>query len=329
MLFWELTARCNLRCVHCRRLTEAAAEEELLTEEVQGVFESAASLGKPIIVFSGGEPLLREDWRELADAARRLDLPTALATNGTLIDPATAEQVAAAGFRRVAVSLDGADAATHDAFRGVESAFDRAIAGITELQHAGTAVQINATVAAHNVDQLPSLYALACSLRAVALHLFLLVPVGCGAEISRSHQLPPETCEQVLNWICDRQMSRHLELRATCAPQYCRVATQRGIKPQSRGCLAGGSVIFVSSAGEVFPCGYLPVSCGSVRRHSLADIWRGSNVFAKLRDFEQLKGKCGRCEFKTVCGGCRARAFAATGDYLEAEPACAYEPQKG
>jgi len=329
LLFWESTVRCNLRCAHCRRIETAdeAAREDLTTAEFSSVLDSAAELGKPIIVFSGGEPLMRPDWQALADHARTLGLPTALATNGTLVDAALAGRIAEAGFRRVSVSLDGADAATHDAFRRVEGSFGRALAGIAALRGAGVPVQVNATIANHNVGQLDALYALVRSVGAEALHLFLLVPVGCGAEIEESHQLAPETYERVLAWALDRQAEGQLELKATCAPHYYRLAAQRGVMPKhSRGCLCGVSVAFVSHKGDVFPCGYLPVQCGSVRRQSLADIWRTSPVFVKLRDFEQLTGKCGQCEFKRVCGGCRARAFALTGDYLASEPACTYRP---
>lgn len=339
MLFWESTARCNLACVHCRRLdvAEAAAKDDLTTEEFRRVLDSAATLGGPVVVFSGGEPLLRDDWETLAAHAASLRLPTALATNGTLIDDALAGRIAAAEFRRVSVSLDGPDAASHDAFRGVGGAFEAALAGIAALRRRDVPVQINATIAAHNAARLDELYDLARSVGAVALHLFLLVPVGCGVRIAETHQLAPAAYERVLNWLLDRQQGGGtpgggavLELKATCAPHYYRLAAQRGLDVgRSRGCLCGVSVVFVSHSGEVFPCGYLPVHCGSVRRRALADIWRGSEVFAALRDYDRLGGKCGRCEFGGVCGGCRARAYALTGDYLAAEPACTHRPAPG
>lgn len=335
LLFWESTARCNLACIHCRRLdTDGESADDLTTDEFRGVLDSAATLGSPIVVFSGGEPLMRDDWEALAAHAAALSLPTALATNGTMIDAATAGRIRRAGFRRVSVSLDGADADTHDAFRGVDGAFAGAVAGIGELRKLGQAVQINCTIAAHNADQLDAFGELARSLGAEALHLFLLVPVGCGAQIAESHQLPPETYERVLRWVCDRQLAAPpdrddaLELKATCAPHYYRLAARRGLAPSgSRGCLAGVAVAFVSHAGDVFPCGYLPVVCGSVRRQPFADIWRDAPVFADLRDYSRLKGKCGACEYRDICGGCRARAYAATGDYLAAETACNYQPQ--
>jgi radical SAM protein with 4Fe4S-binding SPASM domain len=328
-VFWESTIRCNLACVHCRRVDdEQTVSLDLKTHEVRAMLESIATLGRPIFVFSGGEPLMRPDWRELADHARSLEIPTALATNGTLIDAGVARQIASAGFRRVSISLDGADAATHDLFRGLPGAFDEAVAGIGRLREAGVPFQINATIAAHNDGQLDRLYELARDLGAEALHLFLLVPVGCGAQIGPTHQLDARRYEHVLEWVCDRWAGgAGLELKATCAPHFYRLASQRGLDVgHGRGCLCGVSVLFVSHSGEVFPCGYLPVRCGSVRETPLADIWRDSEVFAELRDFDKLKGKCGRCEYRRVCGGCRARAYAATGDYLGPEPTCTHLP---
>jgi radical SAM protein with 4Fe4S-binding SPASM domain len=370
LLFWESTSRCNLACVHCRRQDiDHPSACDLSTTPAKSLIDSASRMGKPIFVFSGGEPLVRDDWEELAAHARGLGVATALATNGTLIDPSMARRIASAGFHRVAVSLDGADSRTHDAFRGVVGCFDAAIAGLRLLRASGVPTQINATIAGHNDNQLDQLYDLALSLGASALHLFLLVPVGCGVQIERSHQLSPRRYEQVLQWLCRRSgtgvppvsfsasaareqseethgqdahatrthgQDAHaaLELRATCAPHYYRVAAQslgqEGLQPgRSRGCLCGQSVIFVSHRGQVFPCGYLPIDCGNVMDEPLELIWERSAVLRSLRDPSKLTGKCGRCEFKTICGGCRARAFAATGDYLAAEPACEHQPGQG
>ena len=333
LLFWESTSGCNLSCVHCRRLKvagQANSAEELSTVSMQAVLESAARLGKPVIVFSGGEPLLRSDWPILATHAKSLGLPTALATNGTMIDAALASKIADANFRRVSVSLDGADAVTHDPFRGVTGAFERAMSGIAAMRHAGVPVQINAGITAHNFSQLDQLYELCKTVGAAALHLFLLVPVGCGVQIEKTHQLSPAQYEQVLNWVCDRQSTASIEVRATCAPHYYRIASQRNLtlRRVSRGCLAGTGVVFVSSDGDVFPCGYFPVPCGSVLRQSLEEIWKTSSVLEALRDPSRLTGKCGLCEFKVICGGCRARAYAHSGDFLSAEPACNYQPRK-
>ena len=328
LLFWESTARCNLACIHCRRLDsdDPRAADDLTSGEMRGVLDSAARLGRPIIVFSGGEPLMRDDWEALARHAAGLGLPTALATNGTLVDGAVAARIAAAGFRRVSISFDGADAATHDAFRGVEGAFEAALRGAACIRAAGVALQVNATIAAHNDHQLDALLGLARRIGAEALHLFLLVPVGCGVQIGPSHQLSADRYEAVLRWVAKRQ-GQDMEIKATCAPHYNRIAAQAGVKgAHGRGCLCGVAVAFVSHSGEVFPCGYLPVPCGNVRQTPLDETWRTSEVFARLRDFDALEGKCGVCGFRRACGGCRARAYAVTGNYLAEEPSCGYQP---
>ncbi|MFW6133184.1 MAG: radical SAM protein [Planctomycetota bacterium] len=325
MLFWETTARCNLRCAHCRR-SDPGADDDLTLAEARAMFADAAALGRPVVVFSGGEPLLRDDWEELAAAARACGLPVALATNGTLIDDALAQRVAGAGFRRVAVSIDGPDAATHDALRGRRGAFDAAIAGLAALRKAGQPTQINTTVTRSNADKLDDVLTTARAAGAQAVHLFLLVPVGCGLELARTQQLSGEQFDRVLRWLVNRQVATAggIELRATCAPQYGRIAARHGLPVRGGGCLSGRSVVFVGHAGRVQPCGYLPVTCGDVRRDDLATIWRRSCVLGDLRDPGRLGGACGACDYAAACGGCRARAFAATGDYLAAEPGCPY-----
>lgn len=324
MLFWESTTRCNLACAHCRRLNTLPADDELTTDEVKTFLQSAARLGPPMIVFSGGEPLLREDWRDLATFAHELELPIALATNGTLIDGGVAKKIRDAKFRRVSVSLDGADATTHDALRG-EGNFVRALVGVERLRAAGVPVQFNVTMTRSNAHQLDALAKLAREHNAVAMHLFMLVPVGCGIQIAPSQQLPPADYLRVLEWVCEHHHESGLEFRATCGPQVYRVAKGRGVDlGRGRGCLCGRSVAFVSHRGEVFPCGYLPVRCGSVREEPLEAIWQTSDVFATLRDDTKLEGACGACYFVDVCGGCRARALADTGDYLSADASCPF-----
>ncbi len=370
LIFWETTAGCNLNCIHCRRMTIAdqLLPHDLTTAESLEMVEQIAAFARPILVLSGGEPLFRGDIFEIARHATDLDIIVALATNGTMIDASVAKKIKAAGIRRVSVSFDGADASTHDIFRG-RGAFDQAVKGITALREEGVPFQINTTVARHNVHQMPETLALAKSLGAVALHLFLLVPVGCGVEIADDQQISPAEYEDVLNWMYDAEMEGEIELKATCAPHYFRIVRQRQAEerrqgiirqgPQSmrrqrhagghphggdgahrghpggntamnamtKGCLAGTGVAFISHRGEVFPCGYLPLEAGNVRRQPLQEIWEESPLFAELRDPDLLGGKCGACEFKRVCSGCRARAYGMTGDYLGEEPFCTYQPR--
>ena len=329
MVFWETTARCNLECVHCRRLDLEQCKDELTTEQTKSMIDSIAEMGKPVLVFSGGEPLERNDWAELAQYATDLDIPIALATNGTLVTEEIANKIAQVGFRRVSISIDGPTAKLHDSFRGLPGAFESALKGARLIMQAGVEVQFNVTVTTHNQNSLEELYDLAIAEGVKAMHMFLLVPVGCGVELAETQQLGPEKYEQVLNWICDKQQLDQLEIRSTCGPHYYRVAAQRKMKQaRGRGCLCGISVMFVSHKGQVFPCGYLPIECGNVKEQSIKDIWSSSETFAKLRDYELLTGKCGDCNFKKICGGCRARAFGATGNFLSEEPFCNYNPDK-
>jgi AdoMet-dependent heme synthase len=392
LIFWELTKGCNLRCIHCRAsATELSSPSDLSTQAAQEIIDQIAAVSAPILVLSGGEPLFRPDIFQLARYGTDKGLRVALATNGTMVTKQVARLIVESGVRRVAISLDGADALTHDSFRGIPGAFDAAIAGFRNLKSLGMSVQINTTIARHNAHQLPQVLDLAKSLGADALHTFLLVPVGCGVDIAAEQMVPPEEYERLLNWFYDRSLEGGIEMKATCAPHYFRVVRQRRVaehrsataaaqaaqpvviaaqdsqssgtsigptemampgstgmelKPHgigqpvghpgshpsdmnamTKGCLAGTAVCFISHQGEVYPCGYLPALAGDLRSQSFADIWANSAVFNQLRDANNLKGKCGCCEFRNICMGCRARAFAATGDYLDEEPFCVYQPR--
>jgi radical SAM protein with 4Fe4S-binding SPASM domain len=384
LIFWEVTKGCNLRCIHCRATaTELMSPNDLPTSKALDIISQIADFGNPILVLSGGEPLYRRDIFQLAEYATSRGLRAALATNGTTVTKDVADKIKGSGIKRVSISLDGADATTHDTFRGIPGAFEAAIYGMKNLQQIGVSVQINTTVARHNAHQLPDVLALARNLGADALHTFLLVPVGCGVDIAAEQMVPPEEYERMLNWFYDQSLNGEIELKATCAPHYFRVLRQRraadrmagkqqpatpashhpheigptdmtmpgstgiSLRPSSgppkghsghpgghpgdmnamtKGCLAGTGVCFISHEGEVFPCGYLPALAGDLRKQNFAEIWNDSEVFGMLRDDDNLKGKCGCCEFRHVCMGCRARAFAATGDYLAEEPFCVYEP---
>ena len=370
LVFWETTAGCNLSCIHCRRITVAdrLVPQDLTTQESLDLVDQIAAFASPILVLSGGEPLFRPDIYDIAAHASVRGLIVALATNATLVDADAAQRIKAAGIRRVSVSFDGADAPTHDVFRGA-GAFDRTLEGIEHLRRAGVPFQINTTVARHNVHQMPQALQLAKDLGSEALHLFLLVPVGCGVEIAEDAQITPTEYEAVLSWMYEAEMEGGIELKATCAPHYFRIARQRQVEERrqgivrerpashrrqegtgghpggrpgvdgdqtrsarrmsamTKGCLAGTGVCFVSHRGEVFPCGYLPVEAGNIRREPFQAIWEGSQLFRELRDPDLLGGKCGICEFKRVCGGCRARAYGMTQEYLGEEPFCTYEPK--
>lgn len=340
LVFWELTTACNLKCVHCRACpVDQRSPEDLTTGQGKALLDDIADYAKPAVVLSGGEPLVRPDVFELAQHGTRRGLRMLLATNGTLVSPNVARRIAQVGIQRVSVSIDGATAASHDSFRRIDGAFEQAWRGIENLKAVGMPFQINTTVSKHNITEIPDILDLAVKGGAVALHIFLLVPTGCGKEIADEEMIDPEEYERVLNWFYDRSKDVTINLKATCAPHYYRIMRQRakldGTKPVvtahghdavTKGCLAGSAVCFVSHKGEVYPCGYLPVSAGNVKDTSFKTIWEEAEVFRILRDEDNLEGKCGCCEYRRVCMGCRARAYAYTGSYLAPEPYCVYEP---
>ena len=262
-----------------------------------------------------------------------------MAPNGTLITENIAKQMADSGIQRISISLDGAIRESHDRFRGVDGAFEGALRGIRLAKDAGIEFQINTTITKTNLHEIPKIQDLAVKLGAVAHHIFLLVPTGRGKYIV-DQEITAIEYERTLNWLYDQKEKTPLQLKATCAPHYYRILRQRakqegksitfkthGMDAMTRGCLGGTGFCFISHRGIVQPCGFLDVNCGDITHASFADIWNRSDIFLSLRNFDELKGKCGDCEFKKVCGGCRARAYEATGDFLAEEPLCSYQPR--
>lgn len=326
IVFWETTARCNLNCLHCRRqdMGPGADARELSTDEAKAWIGGLAEWCRPLLILSGGEPLVRADIFEIAAFASGKGFPVALATNGTLVSSGIAEEIQKAGVRRVSVSLDGAEAATHDELRGVRGAFKTALAGLRALKSAGVSTQINMTVCRRNRGEVPALFSLVKREGADAVHLFLFVPVGCGLAYGKDQELEPGEVEELMRWFHRADGRAGIESRMTCAPQYQRLLAEEGgaLAVRPRGCLAGRSVCFVSHTGEVYPCGYFPVSAGNIREAGLQAIWEGAPVFGDLRDPDRLGAPCGECLYSVACGGCRARAFTATGDYLAGDHTC-------
>lgn len=341
LVAWEITRNCNLECVHCRAsATKGPYTGELDTEAAFRLLDQMAELGEPIVILTGGEPLLRQDIFEVAKYGTKKNLRMVMAPNGTLITDKIAAKLVESGIKRISISLDGASKESHDKFRGVKGAFDGALRGIQHAKNAGIEFQINTTITKTNLDQIPAIQQLAVDLGAVAHHIFLLVPTGRGKYIL-DQEITSAEYEATLNWFYDQKEKTTLQLKATCAPHYYRILRQRakeegktvtfqshGLDAVTRGCLGGTGFCFISHRGIVQPCGFLDVNCGDVTRESFVEIWKNSKVFQELRNFNELKGKCGVCEYKRVCGGCRARAYEATGDYLAEEPLCSYLPQK-
>ncbi|MHB0977105.1 MAG: heme b synthase [Candidatus Aquicultorales bacterium] len=348
MIAWEITRSCNLACVHCRASAlHGPYPGELTTEQAFGLIDNIASFANPIVILTGGEPLERSDFFEIAEYGRDKGLRMVVGTNATLLTPEIARKLKEVGIPRMSVSIDFPNAEGHDNFRGVPGAFDDAVRGIKIAQDAGVEIQINSTITKLNVDYLDELLQLAKDLGAVAFHPFLLVPTGRGKELEEQ-ELPPEEYERTLNWVYDKQKeTKDIFFKPTDAPHYFRIMRQRakeegtsgsammsghphaarGLETMTRGCLGGIGFCFISHVGQVQPCGYFDKAAGNVKEQTFKEVWEESKLFNDLRDYELLKGKCGVCEFKRICGGCRARAYEATGDYLAEEPYCMYEPK--
>lgn len=304
------------------------------------VIDQIRELGNPVVILTGGEPLIRKDIFSLAAYGTKKGLRMVMGSNGTLITPEIAKRISDSGIKRVGISLDGATSRSHDSFRQIEGAFHRAMEGIRNLREQGIEFQINTTLTRNNLSEAEGILDLSVRLGAAAHHVFLLVPTGRAKEILSQGLTAPEY-EETLRGFYQRQSGVSLEFKATCAPQYYRIMSQEpraederlgrnshGLDAITRGCLAGISYCFISHQGIVQPCGYLELNSGDLREATLRDIWTNSSVFLNLRDFSKYKGKCGRCEYIAVCGGCRARAYEATGDYLAEEPLCVHSPPR-
>lgn len=343
-LAWEITRRCNLHCVHCRSSSEFELKEHLdfPTSEAYRILDDIASFTKPVVVLSGGEPLLRADVFEIAQHGTDKGLRMCLATNGTLVTPEVCGKIKDAGIRMVSLSLDGATAEVHDNFRQQPGAFEGTLRAARFLKEYGIDFLINSSFTKRNQVDIPKVYRLAKGLGATAWYMFMIVPTGRGEDILEE-LISPKDYEQILDWHYEMEKDEdELLVRPTCAPHYYRVRLQKAkaegerVKHRTlkfstggaKGCLAGQLIALIDVDGNVLPCSYFPLPAGNIRQQSLREIWQGSPLFKELRDFESYKGRCGVCEYLSVCGGCRARVYAVSGDYLQEEPFCAYRPRR-
>jgi radical SAM protein len=351
LVIWETTRACSLACRHCRASACPGRDPgELTTGEGKLLLNEVAEMGTPLVVFSGGDPLNRPDLPELVRYGKERGLRTATipATTPAL----TLEQVILlkrAGLDQMALSLDFPRADLHDAFRGVPGAFDRTVAAASWAREAGLPLQINTTVCGATAPYLEEMASFVETLGIVFWEVFFLVPTGRGALLPG---LSASECERIFDIIYRRQKRASFVVKVTEAPHYRRHVAQRearglerrtgmvelpavlrrsegpggtvGLAP--RGVNAGNGFLFVSHVGEIFPSGFLPLPAGSFRTISLAEAYRTSALFRQLRTPDYLKGRCGRCEYRRICGGSRSRAFALLGDHLESDPWCAYEP---
>ncbi len=339
IIAWEITRSCNLSCVHCRAAAEFGHYPgELSLDQIKAVIDDIVTISNPIIILTGGEPLMRPDIWEIVDYCHEQGAMPVIGTNATLITEEIAAKMAEHRIPRISVSIDFPTAEGHDTFRGQPGCFDATVAGIKIAKAHGVGVQINTTVTTRNAHVIEEIHDLAESLNVDAFHIFMLVPTGRGSEIL-AEELPPKEYEEVLTWAYHRQKTSPLHFKPTDAPHYYRIIRQLakaegrkvtreeyGLDAMTRGCLGGITFCFISHVGDIQPCGYFDMQLGNVKEQPFSQIWTESKVFNDLRDYSLLKGKCGACEYKAVCGGCRARALEITGDYLEAEPYCIYEP---
>ncbi|MFB6169844.1 MAG: TIGR04053 family radical SAM/SPASM domain-containing protein [Haloarculaceae archaeon] len=339
VLVWELTQACELACEHCRADARPGRHpDELTTAEGKAFLSDVTRFGDgQLVVLSGGDPLARDDVTDLVAFGTDRGLRMTLTPSGTAsLTPDRVEALADAGLRRMALSLDGASPDAHDAFRGEAGSFESTVRAARAAREAGLPLQVNTTVCAATVDELPAIRDLVADLGAVLWSVFFLVPVGRGRVLD---PVSPDRAESVMAWLCDVAESAPFGVKTTEAPHYRRVAIQQRRAAAATeapptddvgrrtGITAGDGFAFVSHVGEVYPSGFLPESAGDVREESVVDVYRNAPLFESLRDADRLRGKCGACEFRAVCGGSRSRAYAYTGDPLESDPLCPYVPE--
>ncbi len=340
---WEVTGRCNLNCIHCRASAGLESHDtDFSTEEAKALIDDIAEVSTPVLVLSGGEPLLREDLFEIARYGTDKGFRMCVATNGTLVTDGVVGKMKDAGVKICSLSLDGSTAAVHDDFRKQPGAFEATLRAAETFRRNGMQFIVNSSFTNRNRHDIPAVCRLAKSIGAHAWYMFMIVPTGRGQEIL-SELIGKEEYEEILRWHYEMEKKEdEMLVRPTCAPHYYRVRLQRmkeegkTFTPRSltfstgggKGCVCAQSICFIDSRGNVQPCSYFPAAAGNVKKEKFGEIWRNSELFRSLRDFGRYKGRCGECEYQNVCGGCRARADAILGDYLEEEPFCNYVPLK-
>ena len=373
LVIWEITQACHLACIHCRACAQPLRHPlELTTVEGFRLLDEIRRFGQPLLVLTGGDPLLRPEVFDFIAYGTEKGLRVTMTPSGTpLLTKANIMKAKEAGLKRLAISLDGSTAAIHDAFRQVIGSYDWTMQGVTAAREMGLPLQINTTMTRYNLKDLESLAAKMCELEITLWSVFFLVPTGRGKQ---EDELQPEEYEYVFHFLYDLSKHAPFDIKTTAAPPYRRVVLQRtkaepaikqssnqavkqsshalrytpqspvtshhspsrfqpgftmgsGIGRAAKGVNDGNGFVFISHTGEIFPSGFLPISAGNVRKQSLVEVYRHSPLFTDLRDPDKLKGKCGVCEFRRVCGGSRARAYALSGDYLASDPSCIYQPR--
>lgn len=346
IISWNITLRCPLRCAHCYvDAGERDAEGVLSTREACAVIDQICETGKPIVVLSGGEPLLRDDIFTIARYGTDRGLRMAMGSSGFLLDQNTAVRLKDSGIRAVAISLDSADPGIHDSFRGIPGVWEKAVQAIRNCQDEGINVQINMSVMHPDIREVEGVIGVGTGLGVHDYQIFFPVPTG---RAHHSMVSGPAEYENLIRKVLVNYRDAPLNIRPTCAPQFRRIADEIGIRNPlwGRGCIAAITYCRIYANGDVTPCPYLPVSAGNVRKTTFQEIWNHAEVFTTLRNPALLRGKCGHCRYNTVCGGCRARAYrgAATlssgwcdglvrpertgADLCGEDPLCLYQPEE-
>lgn len=350
IVIWEVTRACALKCLHCRAEAQYKPDPRQLTfEEGKKLIDQIYEMDNPLLVFTGGDPLMRDDLYDLAEYAVKKGLRISMTPSATpRVTKEAIRKAKEVGLSRWAFSLDGSRADIHDRFRGTKGSFELTMNAIQYLRELEIPLQINTTVSRYNLDDLNDIAKLVEKMGAVLWSVFFLVPTGRGQV---ADMITPEQHEQVFEWLYELSKSAPFDIKTTAAQHYRRVVLQRmklegkvdwieyynvlnqgnitsvdGLGRAPKGVNDGNGFVFISHVGDVYPSGFLPVIAGNVRETPLAEIYRESPIFNSLRDPNQFNGKCGVCEYRHVCGGSRARAYAVTGDYLESEPYCTYIP---
>lgn len=345
---WEVTRACAFACVHCR--ADAIPQRdplELTTEEGYRLIDRLAEFGSPILIFTGGDPMMRRDLYDLIAYATKMGLRCSLTPTATALPTEERlHKVKQAGIRRLALSLDAPTEVIHDAFRKVDGSWQRTMDILHRAKRVGISVQVNTTVTTFNVDLLPQMVTFVEQVGAVQWSVFFMVPTG---RAQAKHMISPEEHERTFHWLYDLSKEAPFDIKATAAPMYRRVAIERkksetdnggevifqgagfqyadGLHRPRKGVNDGNGFLFISHLGEIQPSGFLPITAGNVRQDDIVEVYRTHTIFRDLRDPSKLKGRCGRCEYKDLCGGQRGRAYGLTGDYLAEDPACLYVPE--
>jgi radical SAM protein with 4Fe4S-binding SPASM domain len=344
VMSWNVTRKCNLKCSHC--YINAAKEElrnELTTAEGKRLMDQISDVSRPLLILSGGEPLLRPDIYELIRYGTGKGFRMGLGSNGSLLDETVARKLSEAGVKTVSISLDSSVPEKHDEFRGVPGSWQKAIDAIKALKQHGVLVQVNTTVTQQNHSEIDDIMSLTEQLGVENFHLFFLVPTGRGTKLA---DISPAMYEGMIKSTFAKTARHKLNVRPSCAPQFMRIAKDMDLDMRQwvRGCLAGLYYCRIYPDGDVTPCPYLPIKLGNIREKAFSEIWFNSPIMKDFRDFDKLKGKCGACDYKNICGGCRARAYGLssdfidfcgdlhepaglTGDYLKEDPWCIYQPE--